>query len=58
MNVGSASTSAASVAQLTRLAVASQAAKRPEQQQSSVAVEAMQLQNVRALAAGSLDTYA
>jgi hypothetical protein len=57
MNVGSASGGSSSVAELTRLAVAAQTA-RQSQQESSVPVEAMQLRNVRALAAGSLDTYA
>ncbi len=57
MNVGSLSGGSSSVADLTRLAVAAQTARQP-QQQSSIPVEAMQLRNVRAIAAGSLDTYA
>jgi len=57
MNVGSVSTGSSSIADLTRLAVAAQAARQP-QPEASLPVEAMQLRNVRALAAGSLDTYA
>jgi hypothetical protein len=59
VNLGSVSGGAYSVADLTRLMVAAQAAKKPEQAQSDdVDTTAMQLRNVRAVASGRLDTYA
>jgi hypothetical protein len=57
MNVGSVSDGPASVASLTRLVVAAQAAKQP-QPESPVAVEALQLGNLTAIETGRLDTYA
>ncbi|GAA1804385.1 hypothetical protein HC028_04135 [Planosporangium flavigriseum] len=57
MNVGSAS-SQSPIAELTRLAVAARTAKHAEQQATSPAVQALQLENVKAIAAGKIDTYA
>jgi hypothetical protein len=45
------------VADLTRLLVAAQTAKRPRPE-PSVPVGAMELRNVKDIAAGSLNTYA
>jgi hypothetical protein len=59
VNLGSVSSGAYSVADLTRLVVAAQTAKKPEQGTSDdVDATAMQLQNERAVASGRLDTYA
>ena len=57
MNVGSVSGGQSSVESLTRLAVAAQAATQT-QQASSVAVQALELQNLASIATGKLDTYA
>jgi hypothetical protein len=57
MSVGSVSGSQSPIAELTRLAVAAHTAKQAERA-SSPAVQALQLDNVKAIAAGSLDTYA
>src|SRR4051812_42647119 len=57
MSVGSVSGSQSPIAILTRLAVAAQTAKQP-QQAASPAVEAMTLRSVKAIASGTVDTYA
>ena len=58
MNVGSVSGGPSLVESLTRLAVAAQTARQTQQTSSSVAVQALQLQNVTSVATGRLDTYA
>lgn len=57
VNVGPVSGGSSSAADLTRLVVAAQTARQP-QPQTSVAVEALELRNVKAVASGTLDTYA
>jgi hypothetical protein len=57
MSVGSVSGSQSPIAILTHLAVAAQTAKQA-QQASSPAVQAMELRNVKAIATGTVDTYA
>ena len=58
MDVGSVSGGPSLVESLTRLAVAAQTARQTQQTSSSVAVQALQLQNVTSVATGRLDTYA
>ena len=57
MNVGPVSGGSSSAADLTRLVVAAQTARQP-QPETSVAVEAIELRNIKAVASGTLDTYA
>jgi len=56
VNVGSVSGGPSLVESLTRLAVAAQTAR--QTQQASVAVQALQMQDVTSVATGRLDTYA
>lgn len=59
MNLGAVSGGAYSVADLTRLVVAAQVAKQPAQASSDdVDSAARQVQAVRDIASGRLDTYA
>jgi hypothetical protein len=57
MSVGSVSGSQSQIADLTRLAMAVQLAK-GAQQAASPAVQAIEQQSIKAVAAGKLDTYA
>jgi hypothetical protein len=57
VNVGPVSGGSSSAVDLTRLVVAAQTARQP-QPQTSVAVEAIELRNIKAVASGTLDTYA
>jgi len=57
MNIASVPGGPSAIADLTRLVVAAQATQQP-QDDTPVAVEALQLRTVKEVASGSVDTYA